>query len=76
MGVPEAAARIDPTVVRGLEYYTGPVFEAELLLDTLDERGQPVRFGSIRGQSPSRKFSRKSWTRCRRRPDVRASDSR
>jgi histidyl-tRNA synthetase len=49
MGVAEAAARIDPTVVRGLEYYTGAVFEAELLLETTDERGQPVRFGSIGG---------------------------
>jgi histidyl-tRNA synthetase len=36
-------------VVRGLEYYTGPVFEAELLLQTTDERGQPMRFGSIGG---------------------------
>jgi len=49
MGVAEGVARIDPTVVRGLEYYTGPVFEAELLLQTTDERGQAVRFGSIGG---------------------------
>jgi histidyl-tRNA synthetase len=49
MGVAEAAARIDPTVVRGLEYYTGAVFEAELLLQTTDDKGQPVRFGSIGG---------------------------
>ncbi len=41
--------RIDPTVVRGLEYYTGPVFEVELLLDTKDEKGRPVRFGSVGG---------------------------
>jgi histidyl-tRNA synthetase len=40
---------IDPTVVRGLEYYTGPVFEVELLLDTKDEKGRPVRFGSVGG---------------------------
>ena len=39
----------DPSVVRGLEYYTGAVFEADLLLETLDERGQPVRFGSVGG---------------------------
>src|SRR6202022_1970397 len=38
--------RIDPSVVRGLEYYTGPVYEVELLLDTNDEKGRPVRFGS------------------------------
>jgi len=41
--------RIDPTVVRGLEYYTGPVFEVELLLETKDEKGNPVRFGSVGG---------------------------
>jgi histidyl-tRNA synthetase len=41
--------RIDPSVVRGLEYYTGPVFEVELLLDTKDEHGRPVRFGSVGG---------------------------
>lgn len=41
--------KIDPSVVRGLEYYTGPVYEVELLLDTKDERGRPVRFGSVGG---------------------------
>ncbi|KAF0231622.1 MAG: histidyl-tRNA [Beijerinckiaceae bacterium] len=41
--------RIDPSVVRGLEYYTGPVYEAELLFDTADEDGKPVRFGSVGG---------------------------
>ncbi|MDA9509685.1 histidyl-tRNA synthase [Bradyrhizobium sp. CCBAU 11386] len=41
--------RIDQTIVRGLEYYTGPVFEVELLLDTKDEKGRPVRFGSVGG---------------------------
>jgi histidyl-tRNA synthetase len=49
LGVGPDRAVIDPSVVRGLEYYTGPVFEAELLLETLDERGQPMRFGSIGG---------------------------
>jgi histidyl-tRNA synthetase len=39
--------RIDPSVVRGLEYYTGPVFEAELTALIKDERGQPVRLGSV-----------------------------
>jgi histidyl-tRNA synthetase len=39
--------RIDPSVVRGLEYYTGPVFEAELLAAIKDERGQPIRLGSV-----------------------------
>jgi histidyl-tRNA synthetase len=41
--------KVDPSVVRGLEYYTGPVFEVELLLDTKDEKGRPVRFGSVGG---------------------------
>jgi histidyl-tRNA synthetase len=41
--------RIDPAVIRGLEYYTGPVYEVELLLETKDEKGRPVRFGSVGG---------------------------
>jgi histidyl-tRNA synthetase len=41
--------RIDPSVVRGLEYYTGPVYEVELLLDATDEQGRPVRFDSVGG---------------------------
>ncbi|MCA3623818.1 MAG: histidine--tRNA ligase [Methylobacterium sp.] len=41
--------RIDPSVVRGLEYYTGPVFEAELLFEVKDEEGRPIRFGSVGG---------------------------
>jgi histidyl-tRNA synthetase len=41
--------KIDPSVVRGLEYYTGPVYEVELLLDTKDDKGRPVRFGSVGG---------------------------
>jgi histidyl-tRNA synthetase len=48
-GVGEDRALFDPTVVRGLEYYTGPVFEAELLTEIEDEAGQPIRFGSIGG---------------------------
>jgi histidyl-tRNA synthetase len=41
--------RIDPSVVRGLEYYTGPVFEAELTFEVKDDDGRPVRFGSVGG---------------------------
>ena len=41
--------RIDPSVVRGLEYYTGPVYEVELTLETKDEKGRSVRFGSVGG---------------------------
>jgi histidyl-tRNA synthetase len=40
---------VDPSVVRGLEYYTGPVYEAELTFETKDEDGRPVRFGSVGG---------------------------
>ena len=36
-------------VIRGLEYYTGPVYEAELTFETKDEKGNPVRFGSVGG---------------------------
>ncbi|HWM32342.1 MAG TPA: histidine--tRNA ligase [Methyloceanibacter sp.] len=39
--------RKDPSVVRGLEYYTGPVFEAELTAPIKDEKGQPIRLGSV-----------------------------
>ncbi len=41
--------RVDSSVVRGLEYYTGPVFEAELTFEIDDENGKPVRFGSVGG---------------------------
>ena len=41
--------RIDPSVVRGLEYYTGPVFEIELTFRVPNEKGQPVVFGSVGG---------------------------
>jgi histidyl-tRNA synthetase len=48
-GYDDGRVLIDPSVVRGLEYYTGPVYEVELLLDTKDEKGRPVRFGSVGG---------------------------
>jgi len=41
--------RFDPSVVRGLEYYTGPVFEAELTFPVKDGDGNTVRFGSVGG---------------------------
>lgn len=41
--------KIDPSVVRGLEYYTGPVYEAELLFDVTNEKGEVVQFGSVGG---------------------------
>lgn len=49
MGVAEDRAVIDPAVVRGLGYYTGPVFEAELTFEILDEKGRKRQFGSVAG---------------------------
>jgi len=40
---------IDPSVVRGLGYYTGPVYEAELTFEAEDEEGAIARFGSVGG---------------------------
>ena len=40
---------IDPSVVRGLEYYTGPVYEVELTFEVKGEDGRHVRFGSVAG---------------------------
>jgi histidyl-tRNA synthetase len=40
---------IDPSVVRGLGYYTGPVFEAELTFEILNEKGRKRQFGSVAG---------------------------
>ena len=48
-GYGEDRVIVDPAVVRGLEYYTGPVFEAELNFEVKDEAGRPVRFGSVGG---------------------------
>ncbi len=41
--------KIDPSVIRGLEYYTGPVFEAELTFPVTNEKGETVVFGSVGG---------------------------
>jgi len=40
---------IDPSVVRGLGYYTGPVYEIELTFEAADESGELARFGSVGG---------------------------
>ena len=45
----EDRIQIDPAIVRGLEYYTGPVFEAELTFETRDDKGRQMRFGSVGG---------------------------
>ena len=49
MGMDKDRAVIDPSVVRGLGYYTGPVFEAELTFEILDEKGRKRQFGSVAG---------------------------
>jgi histidyl-tRNA synthetase len=43
----EGRVVIDPTIVRGLEYYTGPVYEVDLTADVRDRDGRPVRFGAV-----------------------------
>jgi len=48
-GYGEDRIRIDASVVRGLEYYTGPVYEVELTFPVTNEDGQVVRFGSVGG---------------------------
>ncbi|WP_417418251.1 histidine--tRNA ligase [Hoeflea sp.] len=48
-GYDDGRVVIDPSVVRGLEYYTGPVYEAELLGGIPNEKGQIVQFGSVGG---------------------------
>ena len=48
-GYDDGRILLDSSVVRGLEYYTGPVFEAELTFEVPGEDGKPVRFGSIGG---------------------------
>jgi histidyl-tRNA synthetase len=48
-GYEQDQIRVDPSVVRGLEYYTGPVYEVELTFEIDDEKGRPIRFGSVGG---------------------------
>jgi histidyl-tRNA synthetase len=48
-GYDDGRVRIDPSVVRGLEYYTGPVYEVELTFPATGDDGKPVRFGSVGG---------------------------
>ena len=49
LGYGEDRIKIDPSVVRGLGYYTGPVFEAELTFEISDEKGRKRNFGSVAG---------------------------
>ncbi len=49
LGFDETRCKIDLAVVRGLEYYTGPVFEADLTFEVLDDKGRKIQFGSVGG---------------------------
>jgi histidyl-tRNA synthetase len=48
-GFADSRISFESSVVRGLEYYTGPVYEVELLIETKDDKGRSVRFGSVGG---------------------------
>ena len=48
-GYSDERIRIDTSCVRGLEYYTGPVFEAAITVPVVNDEGQTVRFGSVGG---------------------------
>jgi len=48
-GYDQSRILIDPSCVRGLEYYTGPVYEAELTFKVKNEKGKEVVFGSVGG---------------------------
>ena len=41
--------KYDPTVIRGLEYYTGPIFEVNLNFEVKNSKDQVIQFGSIGG---------------------------
>ena len=47
LGVDDASVEFDPGIVRGLEYYTGAVYEIDLLGETKDEDGKTIRIGSV-----------------------------
>jgi histidyl-tRNA synthetase len=48
-GYDDDRIKIDPSVVRGLEYYTGPVYEVELTFPVEGDDGKAARFGSVAG---------------------------
>jgi len=39
----------DPSIIRGLEYYTGPIFEVNLKFEVKNNKGKVIQFGSIGG---------------------------
>lgn len=48
-GYKEDRVQIDTSIIRGLEYYTGPVFEAQLKFPVTNEAGETIVFGSVAG---------------------------
>lgn len=46
-GYGQERVRIDSSIVRGLDYYTGPVFEAQLTFPVMNDKGEPIVFGSV-----------------------------
>jgi histidyl-tRNA synthetase len=48
-GYGEDRVQIDTSIIRGLEYYTGPVFEAQLKFPVTNEAGETIVFGSVAG---------------------------
>jgi histidyl-tRNA synthetase len=48
-GYTDGCIEIDMSIIRGLDYYTGPVFEAQLLFDITNEQGETIVFGSVAG---------------------------
>jgi histidyl-tRNA synthetase len=48
-GYDETRVLIEPSIIRGLDYYTGAVFEAQLTFPVQNEKGQTVVFGSVGG---------------------------
>ncbi len=49
MNLADETVAFDPGIVRGLAYYTGPVLEAQMTFEILDEEGRPRQFGSVAG---------------------------
>jgi histidyl-tRNA synthetase len=49
LGYQDDRVSFDPTVIRGLAYYTGPVFEGVITRAIKDEDGNTRQFGSVYG---------------------------
>ncbi len=49
IGIDEQRVMFDATIVRGLSYYTGPVYEVSLTFEIIDEKGNRKQFGSVAG---------------------------